>query len=104
MAGDVEREEGGRNGRSDEENKAGCYQLSIQQVKAVFFYCLEQQQTQVPTGKGCRASLQHTGVSDNTECVTCTHTDRSTSVSASAGVFLVMAVLIRSMMSLLSLG
>lgn len=73
MAGDVESEEGGRNGRSDEENKAGCYQLSIQQVKAVFFYCLEQQQTQVPTGKGYRASLQRTGVSDNTECVLLVH-------------------------------
>lgn len=51
MAGHVEREEGGRNGRSDEENKAGCYQLSTQQVQAVYFDVLSSSKHKFPQGR-----------------------------------------------------
>ena len=51
MAGDVEGEEGARNGRSDEESKARCYQLSTQQVQAVFFNVLSSSKHRFPQGR-----------------------------------------------------
>lgn len=67
MAGDVEREERGRNGRSDEENETVCYQLSAQ--CRLCFLISSAAADPSSHRKGCRASFQRTGVSDNTECV-----------------------------------